>query len=83
MEIDCGYSRDMNWDGCSAVESREDKLGGAFVFAGTRIPVATLFENLKAGATVDEFLEWFPGSDRKQVEEVLSFVAGEEPQKAA
>lgn len=73
----------MNWDGCNAVESREDKLGGAFVFAGTRIPVATLFENLKAGATVDEFLEWFPGSDRKQVEEVLSFVAGEKPQKAA
>lgn len=65
------------------MESRADKLGGAYVFKGTRIPVATLFENLKAGATVDEFLEWFPGSDRGQVEAVLSFVAGEEPQKAA
>ncbi len=73
----------MNWTGCAAVESREDKLDGAFVFTGTRIPVATLFENLKAGATIAEFLEWFPGSDRKQIEVVLSFVAGEEPQQAA
>ncbi len=73
----------MNWNGCNAVESREDKLSGAFVFTGTRIPVATLFENLKAGATVDEFLDWFPGSERNQIEAVLSFVAGEDPQQAA
>ncbi len=73
----------MNWTGCEAVESREGKLSGAFVFTGTRIPVASLFENLKAGATVDEFLEWFPGSDRKQIEAVLSFVAGVELQQAA
>jgi uncharacterized protein (DUF433 family) len=65
----------MNWTGCDAVESREDKLGGTLVFTGTRIPVATLFENLKAGATVDEFLEWFPGSDREQIEAVLSFIS--------
>jgi len=73
----------MNWTGCEAVETREDKLSGAFVFTGTRIPVATLFENLKAGATVDEFLDWFPGSDRMQIDAVLSFVAGKEPQQAA
>ena len=73
----------MNWDGCAAVESRKDKLSGAFVFTGTRIPVATLFENIKAGATVDEFLEWFPGSDRSQVEEVLSFLAGKDSLEAA
>jgi uncharacterized protein (DUF433 family) len=65
----------MNRTGCDAVESREDKLGGTLVFTGTRIPVATLFENLKAGATVDEFLEWFPGSDREQIETVLSFIS--------
>lgn len=58
------------------MESRSDKMNGAVVFVGTRIPVATLFENLKAGATVDEFLEWFPGSEKKQVEAVLDFVAG-------
>lgn len=73
----------MNWTGCEAVESREDKLSGAFVFTGTRIPVATFFENLKAGATIDEFLEWFLGSAREQIEAVVSFVAGEEPQQAA
>ena len=39
----------MNWKGCDAVESRKDKLSGAVVFTGTRIPDVTLFENLKAG----------------------------------
>ena len=72
----------MDWNGCNAIESREDKLSGAFVFKGTRIPVAALFENLLAGATIDEFLEWFPGSSRDQVEAVLSFVAGEKHQAA-
>lgn len=73
----------MSWIGCEAVESRSDKMSGAVVFVGTRIPVATLFENLKSGATVDEFLEWYPGSDRSQIETVLDFVAGSEPQRAA
>ncbi|MBL9158910.1 MAG: DUF433 domain-containing protein [Verrucomicrobiales bacterium] len=58
-------------------------MSGAPVFVGTRIPVATLFENLKAGATIDDFLEWFPGSDREQIEAVLDFVAGSETQEAA
>ncbi|MEX2578892.1 MAG: DUF433 domain-containing protein [Verrucomicrobiales bacterium] len=68
----------MDWEGCDAVESRPDKMSGAAGFVGTRIPGSTLFENLKAGATIDEFLEWFPGSDRSQIEEVLDFVAGTE-----
>ena len=73
----------MDWEGCSAVEARKDKMSGAVVFAGTRIPVSTLFENIKAGATIDKFLEWFPGSSRAQIEAVLDFVAGKEPQQAA
>ncbi len=72
----------MDWNGCEAVESRADKVSGAFVFTGTRIPVATLFDNLKAGATIDEFLEWFPGARRDQIEAVLSFIVGEKPQAA-
>ena len=32
-----------------------------------------LFENLEGGATVEEFLEWFPGVTRKQVETVLEY----------
>jgi uncharacterized protein (DUF433 family) len=73
----------MIWKRCEAVESRKGKVSGAYVFTSTRIPVATLFEKLKAGATINEFLEWFPGSDRKQIEAVLNFVAGHEPQQAA
>ena len=60
-----------NWDYCDAVERDPNKLGGALVFRGTRMPVATLFENLKSGATVDQFLEWFPGTTREQVEAVI------------
>ena len=60
-----------DWAKCSAVESHPDKLGGAWVFVGTRLSVATLFRNLKAGATVAEFVEWYPGVKLSQVEEVL------------
>ena len=51
------------------------KVSGAWLFRGTRVPVRALFENLEDGATVDEFLEWFPGVARRQVEEVLDFAA--------
>ena len=59
------------WDDCDAVERDAAKVSGAWVFRGTRVPVATLFENLRDGATIDEFLEWFPGVDRTQIEAVL------------
>ncbi len=48
------------------------KLNGAWVFKGTRVPVKALFENLEDGARVDDFLEWFPGVTREQVEAVLA-----------
>lgn len=41
------------------------------MFRGTRVPVSALFENLKDGATVDEFLEWYQGIDMRQVRSVL------------
>ena len=44
-----------------AVERDVDKVSGVWVFQGTRVPVAALFENLRDGATIEEFLEWFPG----------------------
>ena len=56
----------LNWELCPAVERHADRLGGAWVFKGTRVPVKALFENLEAGATVDEFLEWFEGVTREQ-----------------
>jgi len=53
------------------VEHDPGKLSGAWVFRGTRVPVTALFENLEDGATVDEFLSWFPGVPREQIEAVL------------
>ena len=61
----------MGWETCAAVERRPDRLSGACVFRGTRVPVSALFENLKAGASTGDFLEWFPGVDSGQVEAVL------------
>lgn len=61
----------INWKTCAAVERQPDKVSGAWVFQGTRVPVAALFENLKDGASIEQFLEWFPGVERWQVETVL------------
>ena len=60
------------WGQLGAVESSPDKVSGALVFRGTRVPVAALFENLRDGATVDQFLSWFPGVARADVEAVLN-----------
>ncbi len=46
-------------------------MSGAPCFVGTRVPVATLFDNLKDGATLNQFVEWFPGVTLEQVKAVL------------
>ena len=46
-------------------------MSGAPCFAGTRVPVATLFDNLNDGATLNQFVEWFPGVTLEQVKAVL------------
>jgi uncharacterized protein (DUF433 family) len=61
----------LDWTQCSAVERRPDKVSGAWLFTGTRVPVKALFENLEGGASIAQFLEWFPGVSRNQVEAVL------------
>lgn len=61
----------MSWESCVAVERYPDKLGGVWVFRGTRVPVSALFENLKDGASTEQFLEWFPGVASAKVEAVL------------
>jgi uncharacterized protein (DUF433 family) len=65
----------LDWSSCLAVERSPQKVSGSWLFAGTRVPVTALFENIEGGATVDDFLEWFPGVSRKQVEAVLEFAA--------
>ena len=64
----------LDWSQCPAVESVPGKVSGAWVFRGTRMPVATVFENLEAGASIDDILEWFDVT-REQVREVLNFAA--------
>lgn len=63
----------LNWADCSAVERVPGKVSGTWLFRGTRVPVKALFENLEGGATIEEFLEWFPGVTHKQVETVLEY----------
>ena len=65
----------LDWSTCPAVERDPQKVSGAWVFRGTRVPVGALFENIEGGATVVQFLEWFPGVDRKQVDAVLEHAA--------
>jgi uncharacterized protein (DUF433 family) len=59
--------------GLDAIEREPYKVSGAWVFRKTRVPVSALFENLRDGATVEEFLEWFPPVQRSQVEAVLNY----------
>ena len=68
-------SRMSDWQASPAVERDPAKVSGTWVFRGTRVPVAALFENLREGASIDEFLEWFPGIQRSQVESVLEHEA--------
>jgi len=60
-----------DWSSCPAVERDPEKVSGSWVFRDTRVPVAALFENLEGGATVADFLSWFPGVTKAQVEAVL------------
>ncbi len=52
-------------------------MSGAWVFKGTRVPVSALFKNLESGARVDDFVEWFEGTSKDQVEAVLEFARTE------
>ncbi len=65
---------DLDWSQCSAVESDPEKRSGAYVFRGTRTPVSAIFENLEAGGSIDEIMDWF-GVSREQISAVLLFAA--------
>ena len=64
----------LDWSQCSAVESIPGKVSGAWVFRGTRMPVATVFENLEAGASIEEIAAWFDVTP-EQIKAVLEFAA--------
>ena len=65
----------LDWSKCTAVESVPGKVSGAWVFRGTRIPVAAVFENLEDGLTIDEVTALYDGLTREQVKAVLEFTA--------
>jgi uncharacterized protein (DUF433 family) len=61
----------IDWSTCTAVEQEPEKVSGSWVFRGTRVPVVALFENLEGWASVEDFLSWFPGVTKEQIEAVL------------
>jgi len=64
----------LDWSQCPVVESVPGRLGGAWVFRDTRMPVSAVFDNLEAGATIDEIIEQFDIT-REQINAVLEFAA--------
>ena len=64
----------LDWSACPAVETIPGKVSGAWVFRGTRLPVATIFENLEDGLTIEEIMEQFDVT-RDQINAVLDFAA--------
>ena len=64
-----------DWSACPSVERVPGRVSGAWVFTDTRLPVSALFENLERGATVEEFMEWYPPVDEWKVKAVLQHVA--------
>ena len=63
----------LDWSQCAVVESVPGKVSGAWVFRGTRIPVAAVFENQEDGLTINEIVQMFDGLTRQQVQAVLDF----------
>ena len=63
----------IDWSQCPAVESIPGKVSGAWLFRGTRVPVAAIFENLKT-SSMEEVLENFHVT-REQIQTVLDFAA--------
>jgi uncharacterized protein (DUF433 family) len=64
-----------DWPSCDVLERDPNRVSGAWVFRGTRVPVSALFANLESGATVEQFIEWFPGVSREHVNGVLEHAA--------
>lgn len=65
----------FDWSSCEAVERDPERVSGAWVFRGTRVSIAALFENLEDGVTVEEFVELFPGVSLAQLRAVLEHAA--------
>ncbi len=65
----------IDWSTCPEVERNPGRVSGAWVFRGTRLPIAAIFENLEDGVTVGQFVELFPGVSLRQARAVLEHAA--------
>jgi uncharacterized protein (DUF433 family) len=65
----------IDWSKCPEVEQDPDRVSGTWVFRGTRVPVAALFENLEDDVSLAQFVEWFPGVELEQARAVLELAA--------
>lgn len=65
----------IDWSSCAVVERDPERVSGAWVFRGSRVPVAALFENLEDGVAIGEFVELFPGITLEQARAVLEHAA--------
>lgn len=65
----------IDWSTCPTVERDPARVSGVWLFRGTRVPVSALFENLEDGASLHEFIEWFPGVAVEQARAVLEHAA--------
>ena len=65
----------IDWSSCTVVERDPERVSGAWVFRGSRVPVAALFQNLEDGVPVGEFVELFPGVSLHQARSVLEHAA--------
>jgi uncharacterized protein (DUF433 family) len=61
----------IDWSSCLAVERDPERVSGAWLFRGTRVPVTALFQNLEDGVQLAEFVQLFPGVTLEQARAVL------------
>ena len=61
----------IDWSSCAAIEGDPQRVCGAWVFRGTRVPVESLFQNLKDGANVSDFVRSFPGVTAEHIRVAL------------
>jgi uncharacterized protein (DUF433 family) len=65
----------LNWPQCPVIESDPERVHGAWVLKGTRLPASVVFENLARGATIDDIVSWYGGISKEDVAAVVDFVA--------
>lgn len=65
----------FDWTKCPATERDPQRVSGAWLFRGTRVPVAALFQNLVDGVSVHEFVDIFPSVALEDARLVLDYAA--------